>query len=138
MILLLLGRLIQAEEAILAQQGHVVRMSGLYTRLRGPHTYWMDQRNSNETIAGNANGYVNMIHYEDAASLCLAILSTDTQSQRIFLGVDDQSLTREQIYNAAYDAFIRAWENVEPGEVIIFLFLSFLFYFMLIIFLFCK
>jgi len=59
----------------LSQHGSVVRMSGLYTHNRGPHTYWMQQAAKQETIATNAKGYINLIHYEDAAELCLAVLA---------------------------------------------------------------
>ena len=37
---------------------------------RGPHTYWI----KNGTVSSNADGYVNTIHYEDAARAALATL----------------------------------------------------------------
>ncbi len=49
--------------------GCVVRLVGLYHALRGAHTFFLR--------AGQVDrwgGYtINLIHYEDAASLCLAV-----------------------------------------------------------------
>ena len=45
---------------------------GLYNTMRGPHTFWL----RNGTVDGNADGLINMLHYEDAAEACVAALSS--------------------------------------------------------------
>jgi len=47
-------------------------LSGLYTPTRGPHSYWL----RNGTVDSNADGVVNMLHYEDAASVIIAALKS--------------------------------------------------------------
>jgi hypothetical protein len=68
--------LINTEEAILQRNGIVIRLAGLYHNTRGPHTYWMNQAKAGQMIESNSDGYVNMIHYEDAASIVLAALAS--------------------------------------------------------------
>jgi hypothetical protein len=46
----------------------VVRLAGLYTLDRGPHTFWL----KNGTCTSNADGLVNTLHYEDAARVAIA------------------------------------------------------------------
>ena len=62
-------RLLFGERAALDAGGCVVRLVGLYHALRGAHTFFLR--------AGEVDrwgGYIiNLIHYEDAASLCLAV-----------------------------------------------------------------
>ena len=62
-------RLLFGERAALDAGGCVVRLVGLYHSLRGAHTFFLR--------AGQVDrwgGYtINLIHYEDAASLCLAV-----------------------------------------------------------------
>ena len=54
-------RLIAAEETVLSRGGSVVRLAGLYTESRGPHTYWI----KNGTVGSNADGLVNTLQYDD-------------------------------------------------------------------------
>ena len=61
-------RLIAAEETVLSRGGSVVRLAGLYTEDRGPHTFWI----KNGTVSTNADGYVNTLHYDDAAKVAIA------------------------------------------------------------------
>jgi hypothetical protein len=35
---------------------------------RGPHTFWL----RNGTVSSNADGLINMLHYEDAAAVAVA------------------------------------------------------------------
>ena len=35
--------MIDAEEATLSREGTILRLGGLYTEKRGPHTYWLKQ-----------------------------------------------------------------------------------------------
>lgn len=66
--------MISAEEAILQRGGSVIRLAGLYSDFRGAHTYWFKQAKEGKTIETNSNGFVNLIHYEDAARAVLATL----------------------------------------------------------------
>jgi len=64
-----IDRLLGAEAAVLEAGGNVVRLVGLYHRTRGPHTFFLKKG----TVERNGEGVVNMIHYEDAARLMLAV-----------------------------------------------------------------
>ena len=61
-------RLIAAEESVLSRGGSVVRLAGLYSMDRGPHTFWL----KNGTVSSNADGLVNTLHYDDAARVAVA------------------------------------------------------------------
>lgn len=63
-----------AEEATTYKSGNVLRLAGLYTASRGPHTFWLKKAEAGEKIDTNSNGLVNMLHYEDAARACIAAL----------------------------------------------------------------
>lgn len=63
-----MSRMIAAEETVLSRGGSVVRLAGLYSQDRGPHTFWL----RNGTVSSNADGLVNTLHYEDAASVAIA------------------------------------------------------------------
>lgn len=71
-----MNRLLTAEESILGREGNVIRLAGLYTEQRGPHTYWLKQAKEGKVIDGNANGLVNMLHYEDAAKATIALTTS--------------------------------------------------------------
>ena len=64
-----LHRLLNGEAAAISVGGCAVRLVGLYHSQRGAHTFFLR--------AGEVarwGGYViNLIHYEDAAALCLAV-----------------------------------------------------------------
>ena len=93
-------KLLGAESKTLRHGGCVLRLSGLYHSWRGPHTFWM-QAGESKT---NPNAVVNMIHYEDAASLAVAILKGDGidgyYRAREFVGVEDQSASRKDMMDA--------------------------------------
>ena len=89
-------KMIAAEESILSRGGSVVRLAGLYTADRGPHTFWL----KNGTVDSNADGLVNMLHYEDAASAAVAALLRGVAST-VYLAADDEVVTREEICAAA-------------------------------------
>mmetsp|Transcript_9084 Transcript_9084/g.39973 ORF Transcript_9084/g.39973 Transcript_9084/m.39973 type:complete len:97 (-) Transcript_9084:919-1209(-) len=57
-----------------------------------------------------------MIHYNDAASLALAILEAgkDKTSGKFFLGVDNRPLTRREICEAALQDPIYADKTIPP------------------------
>lgn len=90
------ARLLAAEAAVLSVGGSVVRLSGLYHETRGAHAYFLRQG----TSPGYGGGLVNQIHYDDAASLCVAALLRGQKGQ-VFLGCDGVPLTREAIAEAA-------------------------------------
>ncbi|KAF4358832.1 hypothetical protein F8388_013636 [Cannabis sativa] len=59
---------------------------------RGAHSYWL----SKGTVDVRPDHILNLIHYEDAASLCIAILKKRLRG-RIFLGCDNHPLSRQEI-----------------------------------------
>nr|VDD05345.1 unnamed protein product [Brassica oleracea] len=58
----------------------------------GAHTYWL----SKETIDARPDHILNIIHYEDAASLAVAIMKKKAGG-RIFLGCDNHPLSRQEV-----------------------------------------
>ncbi|EFN59122.1 hypothetical protein CHLNCDRAFT_18825 [Chlorella variabilis] len=90
-------KLLAAEQAVLVAGGCVVRLVGLYHGQRGAHTFFLRQGE-----VARWGGYtVNLIHYEDAASLCLAALQGRGSEggayyrARTFLGCDGAPVTFE-------------------------------------------
>ncbi|OVA15042.1 hypothetical protein BVC80_949g56 [Macleaya cordata] len=88
--------LLSAEKAVLEVGGCVLRLAGLYISLpladRGAHVYWLNKG----TVEANPDHILNLIHYEDAASLAIAILKKKLRG-RIFLGCDNHPLSRQEI-----------------------------------------
>ncbi|KAI3433574.1 hypothetical protein D9Q98_003385 [Chlorella vulgaris] len=95
-------KLLAAEAAVIAAGGCVVRLVGLYHGHRGAHTFFLRQGE----VARWAGYTVNLIHYEDAASLCLAALSGrgapagQPYRGRTFLGCDGSPVTFEDMMAA--------------------------------------
>ncbi|KAI7726454.1 hypothetical protein M8C21_018344 [Ambrosia artemisiifolia] len=75
--------LLKAEQKVLEAGGCVVR---------GMHLYYLKQG----TIEANPDHLVNLIHYEDAASLCVAILKKKLRG-RLFLGCDNHPVSRQEV-----------------------------------------
>jgi hypothetical protein len=92
--------LIAAEDVVLANHGTVVRLAGLYTKDRGPHTYWFRMEKDGKPVETNSNGIVNMIHYEDAASFVVASLNASVK-RMVLMAVDDKTVTKKEICEAA-------------------------------------
>eukprot|EP00850_Spirogloea_muscicola_P002785 SM000011S18963 [mRNA] locus=s11:167333:169836:+ [translate_table: standard] len=100
-----LDRLLLAEEEVLKVGGNVVRFAGLYisaaqssqeyTLERGPHTFWLKKG----SVDSRPDHLLNLIHYEDAASLCVAILSSDARG-KVFMGCDNTPLSRQELMDA--------------------------------------
>mmetsp|Transcript_1570 Transcript_1570/g.2379 ORF Transcript_1570/g.2379 Transcript_1570/m.2379 type:complete len:341 (+) Transcript_1570:63-1085(+) len=90
------GGILRAEEATLRAGGSVVRLAGLYTATRGPQSYWLKIGE----VPSDPLGLISMIHYEDAAVLCVMALESRLRSQ-ILIGCDDNVLTRQGIIDAA-------------------------------------
>ncbi|XP_022849241.1 uncharacterized protein LOC111371467 isoform X2 [Olea europaea var. sylvestris] len=84
--------LLKAEKVVLEAGGSVVRLAGLYKGDRGAYTYWLEKGISDV----RPDHILNLIHYEDAASLSIAILKKKLRG-RIFLGCDNHPLSRQEV-----------------------------------------
>ncbi|CAD6231368.1 unnamed protein product [Miscanthus lutarioriparius] len=62
---------------------------------RGAHVFWLRKG----TLDTRPDHIINQIHYEDAASLAIAIMKKRLRS-RIFLGCDNKPLSRQEIMDA--------------------------------------
>eukprot|EP00588_Corethron_pennatum_P012792 CAMPEP_0194270892 /NCGR_PEP_ID=MMETSP0169-20130528/4799_1 /TAXON_ID=218684 /ORGANISM="Corethron pennatum, Strain L29A3" /LENGTH=339 /DNA_ID=CAMNT_0039013099 /DNA_START=84 /DNA_END=1103 /DNA_ORIENTATION=+ len=93
------GRLIRAENACLLHGGTVIRLAGLYNINRGAHNYWIEKGE----VAGAENGLINQLHYDDAASACIAAVMTDSElvQSQVFLISDGSPMTRKSICSSA-------------------------------------
>lgn len=105
--------LLKAENACVDKGGNVVRLVGLYHRTRGPHTFFLKQGE----VARWGGYVVNMIHYEDAASLCLAVLmgrgsKTGVYRSNVFVGCDDAPVTFQDMMTSIETS------GVLPGKVV--------------------
>ncbi|CAJ1935438.1 unnamed protein product [Sphenostylis stenocarpa] len=76
--------LLKAENVVLESGGCVLRL--------GAHNYYLEKG----TVDSRPDHILNLIHYEDAASLVVAILKKKFRGQ-IFLGCDDHPLSRQQM-----------------------------------------
>lgn len=88
-------RLRHAEECLLAAGALVVRLAGLYDHDRGPHRAYLRA----PTSSRRPDGLISLIHYQDAAALCVAALMRGQPGQ-IYLGCDDQPITRQELVRA--------------------------------------
>ncbi|XP_038720322.1 uncharacterized protein LOC120012854 [Tripterygium wilfordii] len=84
--------LLKAEAVVLEFGGCVVRLAGLYKEDRGAHVYWLKKG----TVEARPDHILNLLHYEDAASLSVAILKKKLRG-RIFLGCDNHPLSRQEV-----------------------------------------
>ncbi|XP_011627424.1 uncharacterized protein LOC18445260 isoform X1 [Amborella trichopoda] len=84
--------LLKAESAVLEAGGCVLRLAGLYKSDRGAHIYWLKKG----TVETRPDYVLNLIHYEDAASLSVAILKKKLRG-RIFLGCDSHPLSSQEL-----------------------------------------
>lgn len=84
--------LLNVENVVLDAGGCVLRLAGLYKIDRGAHTFWLRKG----TLDSRPDHIVNQIHYEDAASLAIAIMKKRPRG-RIFLGCDNNPLSRQEI-----------------------------------------
>ncbi|KAG5554932.1 hypothetical protein RHGRI_012476 [Rhododendron griersonianum] len=78
-----------ARTDVLLKAEKVVLESGGY---RGAHVYWLEKG----TIEFRPDHILNLIHYEDAASISVAILKKKLRG-KIFLGCDNHPLSRQEI-----------------------------------------
>ncbi|XP_050133260.1 uncharacterized protein LOC126609372 [Malus sylvestris] len=84
--------LLKAEEVVLEFGGVVLRLAALYKSDRGAHVYWLKKG----IIEARPDHVLNLIHYEDAASLSVAILKKRLRNQ-ILLGCDNHPLSRQEV-----------------------------------------
>jgi len=92
-------KLLEAEAAVQRIGGTIVRLSGLYHETRGAHAYFLKQGTS-PSFGGSL---VNQIHYDDAASLCVASLLRGEKGA-VYMGCDNVPTTRSDIASAAAEA----------------------------------
>ena len=91
--------LVAAEQATVAKSGVVMRFGGLYTRNRGAHNFWL--KSDRKAFSSAPNGLINLIHYDDAASLVLAALLDPTTKGQLYLASDGLPISRIGICQAA-------------------------------------
>ncbi|CAO2173701.1 unnamed protein product [Urochloa humidicola] len=87
--------LLKVENVVLETGGCVLRLAGLYKIDRGAHVFWLRKG----TLGTRPDHIINQIHYEDAASLAIAIMKKQLRS-RVFLGCDNKPLSRQEIMDA--------------------------------------
>ncbi|KAL8162787.1 hypothetical protein V2J09_014276 [Rumex salicifolius] len=66
---------------------------------RGAHNFWLQKG----TVDARPDHIMNLIHYEDAASLAVAILKKDLRG-RTFLGCDNHPLSRQEVMDLANES----------------------------------
>ena len=88
-------RILSAERAVTAAHGIVVRLAGLYDRDRGPHRHWLTAGSSPR----RPDGWVNLIHRDDAADLCCRALASDLEGP--VLGADGEPMRRTELIEVA-------------------------------------
>jgi nucleoside-diphosphate-sugar epimerase len=90
--------MLAAEEAVLARGGCALRLAGLYSPLRGPHTFWVSKAARGEVLDTHSDGLVNLLHYEDAAAACIAALLVEGRpGGEVYLAVDDEPVSKKEI-----------------------------------------
>lgn len=85
-------RLLLAEKAVLEAGGSVIRFAGLYLLNRGAHTFWLKKGE----VDSRPDHILNLIHYEDAATLCLASLR-ERERGKIYMGCDNHPVSRKEL-----------------------------------------
>ena len=60
--------------------GNVVRLTGLYHANRGPHSFFFKKGE----IGKRGDSVLNLIHYEDAASIAVAVRPSPWRSSHVF------------------------------------------------------
>lgn len=91
-------RLFAAEKAATDAGGCVIRLSGLYHRDRGAHTYYLKGMRDGGTVEASKQTLLNLIHYDDAASIAIAALWKGRNGE-VYVGTDMNPITREDMMN---------------------------------------
>ena len=107
------AKLVGAETACREGGGCVLRLAGLYTLERGAHNYWLE---SGKDIQGRADGIINLLHYDDAASACMAAIEAGPTAVagKTFLISDSRPTTRLGICESAIKAAKYAGKTIPP------------------------
>lgn len=97
-----IARLVNAERTCLDAGGCCLRLAGLYDLQRGPHNVWLTKT----TVQNSPEGIINLLHYQDAASACLAALRKGSAvcRSRAFLISDGHPVSRSAICESALKA----------------------------------
>jgi len=92
--------LLRAEAAARGAGGRVLRLAGLYTALRGAHSYYLGAK---APLAVSGGGLLNLLHYGDAAAAVLALLRAPAAvaGGATFLACDGAPVSRADICAAA-------------------------------------
>lgn len=101
-------KLLQAEKAVLAAGGNVLRLVGLYHAGRGAHAYFLKVKE-----VPRWGGYtVNLIHYEDAARMAQSILNLGAGARgQVFIGTDSHPVTFEDMIVACNESGVQALQG---------------------------
>jgi nucleoside-diphosphate-sugar epimerase len=93
-------RLIPAEDTCLMNSGTVLRLAKLYNLELGAHSFWLSKF---EDVMRRPDGIINLLHYDDAASACVAALTTSNDDAwgKVFLISDGNPMKREEICRTA-------------------------------------
>jgi len=94
-----IARAVEAEQVVRNAGGCCLRLAGLYTLDRGPHSFWL----AKGEVGSGPNGLINMLHYDDAAGACVAALLAGSSvcAGQTFLVSDGNPLTRQEICESA-------------------------------------
>ncbi len=104
------ARMLAVEEVVRSAGGAVVRLTGLYDEGRGPHRVYLRKAESPR----RPDGLVNLIHYDDAAELCRRVLAQG-RAGAVYLGCDDQPITRAELVEAAVVWAMRGGDAAASG-----------------------
>jgi len=90
--------LLAAEKATIEAGGTAIRFGGLYTKNQGPHNFWL--KSGRGEFSSMPNGFINLIHYDDAARVVVAALLSPKSVRRegkLYLVSDGTPITRKDI-----------------------------------------
>ena len=90
-------KILSCENAVLSRGGNVLRLVGLYHSKRGAHMYFLKI----QTVPRWGESHINLIHYEDAASLSARIQQCGPETRgKIFLGCDNHPVSFQKMMDA--------------------------------------
>jgi len=105
------AKLLKCEEEVLRRGGQVVRLVGLYHSQRGAHSYFLRI----QSVPRDGRSVINLIHYEDAADLCVKVLdynreerdrgaasatSASRDAASVFIGTDGHPVSLQEMMDA--------------------------------------